>query len=266
MSSINQVYELYDLMAKRCGKNKYTSHQAKTYAEIRDFIATCSSVDESMVKIKNSPYYTAAAQALMLDKMDAYRMAARDNNLPELEAIYDEKYKEIEKDYLKAFEGGYEKKVLAIEKKNSDLISAFSNAYNAYIEMVCTSFDNIKLSSLQRELKKSFDEFGRLGETFESLASKEFYRSLIPANDVGFKEFVDNAPSIMRNGLDASQDDAEFKEEFDKEWAVISANKARIIEIGKGELARAKNGAAVAIPPKDTKGKYTFELIEEEVL
>lgn len=266
MTSVNRVYELYDLMAKRCRMNKYTSHQAKTYAEIRDFIATCSSVDESLVKIKNSPYYTAAAQAVMLDKMDAYRKAAKDNKQPELEAIYSEKYKEIEGDYLKAFEGGYEKKVLGVEKKCSDLTAAFTGVYNAYIEMLCTSFDKTKIRHLQSDLKKAFDVIERNGETFEGLSNNEYFKSLIPANSIGFKEFVDEAPVLLKTGIDNSKDEAEFKAEFDKEWSAISSNKTRIMEVGKGELSRARNGAAVAVPPADRKGKYTFELVEEEVL
>ncbi|MCR4611393.1 MAG: hypothetical protein K5644_05800 [Lachnospiraceae bacterium] len=265
MSTINQVYELYDLMARRCRANKHSQHQAKMYAEIRDFIKDCSSVDESMVKIKNSKYYTAAAHALMLDKFDAYRQAARENKQQELEAIYDERYKEIEADYMKSFQTGYEKKVAAIEKKESNIISAFTSAYNAYIELLCTSMDKVKISQLQRDLKRAYDDITRVGETFEGVAANPFYRELIPANDTGFKEFIEQAPALMNERINTSSDEAEIQKEFDEEWKIISANKDKIISISEGEMSRAKLSAAVAVPPKDRRGKYTYELIEEEV-
>lgn len=265
MASINACVELYDLMAKRFAATGRTPNQARVYAETRDLIADCATVDESMKRIKNSKYYTAPAQALMLDKMAAYRDAARANKLPELEQIYDEKYKEIEQDWMKAYEMGYEKKVAGVELKINNLIDAFNKAYTAYIELLCCGFDKREIKRHQDDLIKAFTDMNNYGEPFGNLAAKEAFRNLVPANDMGFKKFVEEAPKLVNVAPDRSAEEAEFKEEFNRLWSVLSAKKAQVMEVGKGEMERVRYAACIAIPPKDKTGKYEFDLREEEM-
>ena len=265
MSSINACVELYDLMAKRFAACGRAPHQAKVYAETRDFIAGCATVDESMKKIKNSKYYTAPAQALMLDKFAAYRDAARANKLPELEKIYDEKYKEVEQDWMKAYEMGYEKKVAGVELRLNNQIDAFNRAYTAYIELLCCGFDKGEIKRHQDDLIKAFTDMNNNGEPFGNLAAKESFRALVPANDMGFKKFVMEAPQLVNVAPDRSAEEAAFKNEFNRLWPILSQKKAQITEVGKGEMARVRYAACIAIPPKDKTGKYEFDLREEEM-
>ncbi|MBR5336818.1 MAG: hypothetical protein IK152_02420 [Lachnospiraceae bacterium] len=265
MSDINKVHELYDMMARRFAACAHTPNQARVYAEIRDLIAGCSTVDDSMQKIKNSKYYTAPAQALMLDKMNAYREAARDNKMPELEKIYDEKYREIEADPMKAYEMGYEKKVAARDLKMNQKIAAFNDAYMAYVELLCCGFDKDEIDRHCRDIKKALEEMDRACESFASLAGQEMYRKLVPANDTGFRDFVSNAPGCAQNPPDRSHEKAAFEKEFNELWSSLSAKKGQITEMGRKELGKARYAACLAIPPKDRTGHYEFELRQEEM-
>lgn len=58
-------------MAKRCESSVFSANQAKIYSEMVEFISDCESVEDSMQKIKNSPYYLGPSVALMKDKLEA---------------------------------------------------------------------------------------------------------------------------------------------------------------------------------------------------
>jgi hypothetical protein len=78
----------------------------------------------------------------MLDKMYALRRVAIDNEMPELAEVYEKKYKEIEANYLNAYQGaGYAAKAQGIEKKYTDRAMAFAEVFVVYIEVLCSMTD-----------------------------------------------------------------------------------------------------------------------------
>ncbi len=262
MSDINRCIYLYDIMAKRFEKSPLAKNQARVYAEIRDYIKTCSSVNEALEKIKNSKYYTAAEQALMMDKMHSFAAAAKDNGMPELAQIYEEKYKEIEENYLKAYETGYTQKVAAVWIKENNRISAFCGIYTAYIELICCGFEPAEINEKQSRLIEAFKALYAAGADFNELCDNSHYRSLIPANDHGFAKFRAEAPLLANAAPDKSAFKAEFDSEFNRIWTDINNNKEQVLAAGNG--ANLRRGACVAVPPKDKSGRYEFTLREEE--
>ena len=263
MSDVNRCVHLYDTMAKRFAGTPLAPNQARVYAEVRDYISTCNSVNEALEKIKNSKYYTMQAQALMLDKMHSYALAARDNGMPALEKIYEDKYKEIEGDYLKAYETGYTQKAAAEWIKENNIISAFCSIYTAYIELICCGFEPAEINEKQKRLKDAFNALNNCNISFENVCANSHYRNLIPANDHGFNKFKSEAPIFANAAPDKRAYKDEFESEFNRIWADITSNKATVMAAG-GQSNSLKKGACVAIPPKNKLGKYEFTLRQEE--
>lgn len=263
MSDIKRCIYLYDTMAKRFAKTPLAPNQAKVYAEVRDYISTCKTVNEALEKVKNSKYYTMTTQALSLDKIRSYCLAAKDNGMPALEKIYEDKYKEIESDYLKAYDTGYTQKVAAEWIKENNTISAFCSIYTAYVELICCGFEPSEINEKQRRLKDAFASLRACNASFEDLCANDHYRRLIPANDHGFNKFKSEAPIFANAAPDRHAYKEEFDSEFSRIWADITANKAQVLAAG-GNSSSVRKGACVAIPPKDKNGKYEFTLREEE--
>ncbi|MDO5329284.1 MAG: hypothetical protein Q4E88_04210 [Coriobacteriia bacterium] len=167
--NISQAIELYKLLASRC-ENACENHQAKVYLQIADFISDCSSVEESMNKIKNSDYYLAPSNALNEDKAEAHKRAAVENKIPELAEIYKEKAP------------GYEQKALNIKNSYLNDMQIFTDIYRSYLSYLITDKPTYldEISASKASLKTPF----------EKLAKNPIFRRLIPVNDAGYENFI----------------------------------------------------------------------------
>lgn len=228
---INKCIELYKMMAQRCENSGLAKNQAKVYYEMIDFIADCDSVEDSMSKIKNSKYYFAPSVALMQDKLNAWKSAAIENDMPEIVNEINKKLSKIELDNSEIYVAGYEQTIQKYKNEYINTMQAFASIFDSYLAYVSTAKD-YNLSDLQKHIKN----LKRPSNNFEDLYKLKKFRNLIPVNDEGYKIFVGDIKNYINCGTLKSSvinDNFDIESNTKIAWDEIKDLKKDIIEIGK---------------------------------
>lgn len=138
MGDINKSIELYELIIKRLEESGNAPNQLTAYRGSLECFRDCTTEEEAMAKLAASPWYTAVAQGLALDDLEAKSRAALELGFGDVAAAYNAKLEEVRKDYLKAWDTSY---VAEIQK----LTAAHYNEREAEL--------NAHLKELEAEIK-----------------------------------------------------------------------------------------------------------------
>lgn len=264
MDKIQQSAEYYQLLVDRMEKSGQSQHQVKIYKELTQLVLSCISIEEVQEKMKKEGYYESPSQALYMDKMTSLENAAKQNDFTELALIYRERIDEVQADFLKMYETGYNNKVLAFFTKLSGELSAFYEIYSNYLtHKTANIFDHsykISLDSI-RENQKNLNE---LGTDFKSISIKKYFRDHIILDDAAYSEFVSETESLFQKFNYDPMEEQSVRNLGDEAWAILKDKKSEVQEIDKSENARSKRSVFMAAPPEDVNGKYEFLFNEQE--
>ncbi len=265
MPEINDAVFLYTLYADRMQQSGFCPNQAQVYREMAELIKSCATVEESMEKIKNSKYYLAPSVALMQDKLSAQARAATENHMPKLAAVYEKKLEEISNNPSAMHTPGYTVDAQNIKTKYFEILDAFFGIYESYFLMHTCEPTNTELMARERaNLQNHFATLAKEGVNFQEFAQVPEFRALILSNNSAYPHFTANAEAIAQNGINYSAAASQIQAEFAQEMEKVNAQQAEITAIGAQNLAHAATARAIAVPPENEHGSYTF--IEEEVV
>lgn len=107
MSDINKSIELYELIIARLRKSGNAPNQLAAYEGSLECIRGCATAEEAMDALAASPWYTAVAQGLAMDDLEAKKKAAVELGWDDVVSAYDAKIDEVRGDYLKAWDTTY---------------------------------------------------------------------------------------------------------------------------------------------------------------
>ena len=264
MSSMKKALELYTLMAKRCEDSKVASNQARIYREMIDFMEPCTTVEEAMVKIKESKYYLAPSVAIVQDKIIAYIEVAKENEMTELISVYEKKLQEIDNDNSAIYDSAYLVTVQSIKTRYVHTMEAFSIIYQAYCTLqCCVANDEVMISNALKDMKEAFSKLDLPSSDFVVLSKLSRFRNLILATDEEYKNFVQQAPKIIAKGLNYASELETLVEESKAAWEAINNIKCAILEVGSSNLSNVKRARITVVSPSDDTGVYTY--IDQEV-
>lgn len=166
MSSIDKSIELYELIIKRLEESGNAPYQLAAYKGSLECIRDCATTEEATAKLAASPWYTAVAQGLKLDEMGARRRAAIELGQEDVAAAYEAKMKEVEADYLKAWDTTYQESIsqmaLAHMKAEEDALAARIKSIEDRVASLDKS-DAGDISSAWEEVKAHKDEIKATG-------------------------------------------------------------------------------------------------------
>lgn len=261
MTGIEKSLELYELFYKRTSNCKFSPNQAQYYKECLELFRECETAEEATVKMKNSPLYTKGGQAVSLDKLYAQQKAAEELDYHELAEIYKNQYDKVKEDYNNAWNTAYTGKVSSFLMKIENLKSSFYEIFNDYVTLKTNSSKETRYKFSFKNLGEKYKTIENNGETFKGLSEQERYRRLIHINDKGYQEFIDFVEKFMSTG---ELEDNITNVDVSSEWNNIKKHKAEITSIGQREFSKLKRVSCISVPPKDTKGTYTYIDFEEE--
>lgn len=263
MNEIEMSLNLYEMMIERCVKSGLSPKQAEAYRGVKDFISDCRSGDEMMEKLKNNPeYYQRIAQGLVLDKLGASIKAAKDNGYDKLALIYEERYKEIEEDYSKAYITGYEGKVTSFYREHMENIRFFVDVFKNYLEFIGPYPDEKHFDSVLT----SYDALKKKGFDFLTLTNNIEFRRCIVLKDADFVETANEIEKFVNTKFDNSERDKKLSETYEKAWAILKDKEELVKNLGEKEKQKTYRAAFFVIPPEDENGKYEFVMEEKEVM
>lgn len=224
MGDIKKSIELYELIIKRLEASGNAPNQLAAYKGSLECFRDCATDDEAMAKLAASPWYTAVAQGLALDDLEAKKKAFVELGFDDVADAYEAKLAEVRTDYLKAWDTAYVGKI-------QQLIAAHYNEREAEL--------NNKLKEIENEVNEV------TGEN-RALESKPF------------------SLKSMLSRPKADSKEAKALEGSSEEWEAIKAMKDTVIAIGKEEMATLARGDAICVAPADASGKYSFEQLRKE--
>ena len=264
MSSMNKALELYTLMAKRCENSQVAPNQARIYWEMIEFMKPFTTVEEAMVKIKNSRYYLAPSVAVVQDKIMAYLEVAKKNEMTELISVYEKKLQEIDNDNSSIYSSDYLVTAQNIKIRYVHTLEAFGAIYQAYCTLqCCVANDEVMINSSLRDMKEAFSKLDLPSSDFVALSKLERFRNLIFANDDEYSIFVQQAPKIVVDGFNHVSEMETLVEESTSAWETINDVKSAILEAGSFNLSNVKQARVTVISPSDDTGVYSY--IDQEV-
>ncbi len=264
MNDVEKSIALYTAIAERCEKNGLSNRQAAVYREMIDFMKDCDTVEAMSAKIKNSKYYTAPAVALILDRLDAHKKAAEEEEMPEIAEVYRKKMEEIKADVAAMYVTGYEVTARNYKAKYMSTLDAFGRIYRAYMAFVhAMTTDKTEKESALKDMREAMSNLTLPSDDFLTLARLPKFRKLIATTDVGYGRFVQAVPKILNGEMDLSDEAHQEEQIAEAEWKEISQNKAQILEMGKENLQRIRRAKVTVIAPENAKGQYRY--VDEEV-
>ena len=259
MDKIKRTIYMYELMKERCRKNGYSENQEKAYTNIINIISNCKTEEEIMKIFKDDPsIYEEVAKALVLDKLNASLKAAKENDYKELEDIYSQRYKEVENDYKKAFETGYENKVLLFFNKHSKKIRIFMDIFYSYILYKGSHPEEKNLE----KIKELCIELENMEVSFKKLTQIDEFRKCIDLKDSEYNEYVKDVEVLINTKFDNSDFNSVVNNKFEKAWESLKDKETFMKEIGLSELKNTYRASFLVVSPEDENGKYEF--INEE--
>lgn len=264
MAGIERALELYSLMAQRCEKSGADNNQARVYRELIDFMSDCQTLDEAIIKIKNSDYYLAPSVALMRDRISTLMNAADMNGMPEVAEVYAKKLSEIYQDVSAIYDSSFEVTANNLKARYVSTMEGFGQIYDAYVMIrEREASDTNGIETALNDMRKGFDKLDLPTSDFQALCKIPSFRSLIPANDRGIERFMLEVPVMLTNGVNRQNELTQIKTSVDEEWEEVLKHKAEIMALGKENLSKIKNSRTTVVAPSDEKGSYSF--INEEV-
>lgn len=264
MGEIDKVLKLYRLMAERCEKSGHAPRQARVYREMITFMQGCPTVDEATDKIRNSKYYLAPSAALLQDKLAAFERASRENDMPDVAAVYQKKIEEIDADVAEMYETGYEVTARNLKIPYIQTYEAFSAIYDCYLTLsCCIATDKTVIENTMKELKEHLAKLTKPSSDFSELAARPAFRALIPATDAGYARFVRAVPQLAQKGPDFEAEKQEIQKEFKQALKLLKSEQAAVKGAGKTNRAKVKRSQVLVVAPDTKSGSYSYA--DEEV-
>lgn len=259
-----KAVELYETIARRLEAGGHAPHQLKAYRDVLELMKSCNTLDEQMIKIKNSPFYTAVGEALMMDKLEAWKQAMETLHYDDAAKVLEEKIAEIEKDPTRAYSTGYEQKVMACVNRHSNIRSYLLEMAKSYMS-VATMDPSDTLSSKEIEsIKRNYSYLNNCNITFAQAVEDGKYTEGLGLTEQGMAKFAMDIPKIV-NGT-WSGEKAYPPENIEDAWNQLQQRKAELKAVAEREVAKTNRAACIAVPPADRNGKYQYAALREEVL
>lgn len=264
MDRIKRTADYYQLLIDKFAKTGQSPNQLRVYKEIKELVLSCSSYEEIQQKMKSGEYYESPGQALYMDKMMALKKAAQINGFEELAKIYQDRYDEVKADFNKMYEIGYSDKVSAFLAKQSNILNAFYEIYNNYLNHKSANvFDLLYKSSLE-SIRENYNKLNSLGTDFRSVSGDKYFRQHIILSDADYMIFVSEVESFVTKYEADKSEIQHFNGIAEMAWGILKDKKSQIQEIGRSENAKTKRSVFMAVPPADISGKYEFMSNEQE--
>ncbi|MCQ2512212.1 MAG: hypothetical protein MJ092_02335 [Lachnospiraceae bacterium] len=259
-----KAIELYETIAARLEAEGHAPHQLKAYRDVLELMKTCSTIDEQMIKIKNSPFYTAVGEALVADKLEAWKQAMETLGYEDAAQILEEKIKEIEINPTRAYSTGYEQKVMACVTRHSNIRSSLLEMAKSY--MSATTMDPSDALS-QNEIdtiRRNYQNLENYNITFFQAVSDGRYTEGLGMTEQGLEKFTADIPKIVKGTWSA--EDAYAPENIEEAWKELQARKTELKAVAEREVAKTKRAVVIAVPPADSRGTYKYAALREEEL
>lgn len=264
MREIDQTLKLYGLLAERCEKSGHAPRQARIYREISEFIQGCETAEDAAVKLKNSKYYLAPGAALCQDKLANLALAAKDNGMPAVAAVYENKIAEIDSDIQGMYETGYEQVAQSLKGQYSQTYQAFAKLHDCYLALAASvASDKGAIQEALRDLRQTLTRLVKPSADFSELAAMTSFRRLVPANDLGYTRFIQAVPILADQGADYAEEERRIQAEYEQAVSLLDSHKETIIAAGQANQKRTQLSQVLAVAPASKSGGYTYS--DEEV-
>ena len=264
MAKMEQVLALYQQMAERCEKSGVAPNQARVYREMITFMKDCQTVDESMVKIKNSKYYLAPSIALVEDKITALCAVAKESDMEEVVKVYEKKLEEINKDSNAIYDSAFYTTAHNLKTRYMQTKEAFCKIYEHYVRFcICAANNEVEMKSAIKDMGDAFSKLDLPSTDFLTLSKLKSFRDLIQASDNTYTTFVEKAISIKETRMDDKEELQAIENEAKTSWDEVKAMKEEIKAVGRHNASLSRWANAIVVSPDSPQGKYSY--IEEEV-
>ncbi len=261
MTDNEKMVYLYELQRDRFAKNKFTKNQAEACEKIIDLLKQCASPEEAMEKMKNSPLYLAQSEALMKDRFQTLLQAAKEMDMPKLAEVYEKKIQDIESDINEMYATGYEQTALKEKMKYLLPIESLRNLHVEFIQLLALHAfsDETDKNNVLNSIKENTKAF--VGLDMQDIANKQYVKDMFMETDSGYNRFIQEVAAIDSFSFDAVTKFVD--EQLNAQWDEFLAKKNEIRAVGAEDMKLFKNSLEIAVPPRDSNGKYEF--INEEV-
>ena len=264
MAKMEQVLTLYQEMAERCEKSGVAPNQARVYREMIAFMKDCKTVDESMLKIRNSEYYLAPSIALVEDKITALCLVAKENDMDEVVKVYEEKLEEIKRDASAIYDSAFYTTAHNFKIRYAQTKNAFCKTYEIYVRAcICAANDTVEIKSIVKDMGEAFLQFDLPSSDFVALSKIKSFRELIKTSDSEYANFIEKAVNIKEKGIEYNDELQGIGDEAKVSWEEVKAAKEEIKAVGNHNASLSRWANAVVVSPDNPQGKYSY--IEEEV-
>lgn len=251
-------------MAERFEKSGYAPHQTQIYREMVQFLGGCETAAEATLKLKESKYSLALGAALVQDKLAALAKAALENDMPEAAVVYQDKIAEIDADVTAMYETGYEQTAKNIKIQYIQTYEAFADVFDCYLTLSgSVAGDEVVIQGALRDLNEALSRLVKPSADFTELAVLPRFRKLIPANDVGYSNFVRAVPLLQAKGPDFVAEMQQLKADFERTLPLIAPEQETLKNAAQVNLKKIKRSQVLVTPPIARSGGYVYS--DEEV-
>ncbi len=268
MSDMARVIELQKIRANSFDESispaqkKYCLDMAK-WLEEQNF----STAEESMEKIKDTPFYLGGAEAKTLDDINLRIKAMEEVGYEDVAEIHRmRKAKLQEKGYsIYTTSGEWNEdfaKAQAEANKYARRKEVFGKIYSGYFGIIANPQSDHRKEA-EKQIVEGLRELEAMGLNFYELASHPAYIKLTMLTALGMQKFVSFIHTYQTTGTFATKDYSHLKAEQEAIASWTKEHEKEMVEIGKTENWRSAN--SIAVPSGHISG-YDFIQTKEEAL
>lgn len=272
MTDMEKVMALYTHMRDRLEMTGHAPYQTQVYSEMIEFLRDCKSAEEATEKIKNSEYYLAPSKAITQDTVLAFLDAAREDDMPDLAAVYQKKLEEIERDRNAMYDGSYQETAKWVKADYLWTMEAFAEIFSDWMQLKLADPGNTALiDSVSRSIRENMKKLKKPSDNFAVLAGRERFRKLVPLSDEAYGTYVAEIMQFANMGKAITQ---AFPEETQKKslfggaqqmtpeeeaiWNEVKIQMHDVRASGLKYLEKVHEASCTATAPADEYGNYTF--------
>ncbi len=249
-----KIRELYTLFVERLSKGEFGGAQSEVYQKILKLISQSESVKDAQEKIKNSDLYLEPTRASFCDKLTAYIKAARENEMTNVEVVYQDKLEKVLKNFNEVYDTNYLKEAQNQKIKYFTNYEKIACLYKTYIEIRMTNcLDSFKLNKLIQERDELFNYFE--GNNLELILNQIVNQNLFFTSQKSIFEFISYLEEV-NNPFELEKQ--EVLSEVESVFEDLNSIKTTILEVGNSNLSLIKNSNVLIVPPTNPEDKYRF--------
>lgn len=257
--------ELYLLKADNFDE-KIAPHQKQYYLDVAKWMSEneFESPEDSMERIKSTPYYEGGGIAKMADDIDLRIRAMEEIGYDDVAKMHEERRKKFEdRGNAYAFSQEWIDDLNEVQKVMEQYLrrkEVFGRIFSGYFQ----AFGNPQQEHRETAVKgilKGLEDLENLGVTFDELAGQKAYRKLTMTTDEGMDNFIDYVQKIKESGQmpeDVAMSEHDEERKRIENWA--KSHEKELVEAGKKEKWHRAN--CIAVPSDDPLG-YEYIAMKE---